>query len=164
MEVVMEAPAVALALTQEHTEEHTEPQCPPAMPPSVQDRCDASDDVCVVRSEASQPYNHTRTVVVASVWLAFCVVAAIVAPGHAMAQEQAVRLARECAEKEVAAITVIEDHGEADDLPAIRLGEAGQTMLDARLACYAGRVSEALALYDRVLALGPVASTTGQRR
>jgi hypothetical protein len=124
-------------------------------------------EVREVRSEASQPYNHSGTVVVASVWLAFYVVAAIhhlVAPGNAMAQGQAVRLARECAVKEVAAITVIEDHWDADDLPANRLGEAGQTMLDARLACYAGRVSEALALYDRVLALGPVASTTGQRR
>jgi hypothetical protein len=156
----MEAPAFAIALTQEHTE----PQRPQATARSVQDRCDVSGDVCVVRSKASQPHNHSRTVVVANVWLAFFVVAAVVAPGHAIAQEQAVRLARECAVKEVAAITVIEDHGEADDLPANRLGEAGQTMLDARLACYAGRVSEALALYDRVLALGPVASTTGQRR
>ena len=86
------------------------------------------------------------------------------APGNALAQGQAVQLARECAVKEVAAITAIEDHGNADDVPANRLGEAGQTMLDARLACYAGRVTEALALYDRVLALGPVASTTGQRR
>jgi hypothetical protein len=164
MEVVMEAPAVALALTREHTEEHTERQRPRAMARSIQDRCDASDDVREVQSKAAQPHNHSRTAVVASVWLAFFVVAAVVAPGHAIAQEQAVRLARECAVKEVAAITVIEDHGAADDLPANRLGEAGQTMLDARLACYAGRVSEALALYDRVLALGPVASTTGQRR
>jgi hypothetical protein len=124
----------------------------------------ASDDVRVVRSKASQPRNHSRTVVVASVWIAFYIVAAVVAPGNAITQEQAVQLARECAVKEVAAITVIEDHGNADDVPANRLGEAGQTMLDARLACYAGRVTEALALYDRVLALGPVASTTGQRR
>jgi hypothetical protein len=124
----------------------------------------ASDDAPEVRSKASQPCNHSRTVIVASVWLAFFVVAAVVAPGNAGAQGQAVQLARECAVKEVAAITAIEDHGAADDLPANRLGEAGQTMLDARLACYAGRVTEALALYDRVLALGPVASTTGQRR
>jgi hypothetical protein len=109
----------------------------------------------------------SRTLVAASVWLAFYVVAAshqLVAPGAAMAQEQTVRFARECAVKEVAAITAIEDHGDADDLPANRLGEAGQTMMDARSACYQGRVSEALALYDRVIALGPVASTTGQRR
>jgi hypothetical protein len=121
-------------------------------------------EVREVRSEASQPYNHSGTVVVASVWLAFYVVAAMAAPSNAIAEGQTMLLARECAVKEVAAITAIEDHGDAGDLPANRLGEAGQTMLDARLACYAGHVSEALALYDRVLALGPVASTTGQRR
>jgi hypothetical protein len=160
----MEAPSDALPLSQEHTGEHPEPQSPQTAARSVQDRRDASDDVRVVRSEASQPYNHGRTVVVASAWLAFYIVAAMVAPGNAIAQGQAVQLARECAVKEVAAITAIEDHGAAEDLPANRLSEAGQTMMDARSACYQGRVSEALALYDRVLALGPVASTTAQRR
>jgi hypothetical protein len=128
LEIVMEAPAVALPL--------------------------------------AQPHNHAGMVVVATAWLAFCVVAAIhlVAPGNAMAQEQAVKFARECAVKEVAAITAIEDHGDAEDLPASRLGEAGQTMMDARSACYQGRVGEALALYDRVIALGPVASLAEQGR
>lgn len=154
----MEAPADALPPAREHAEPH----CAQAMARSVSR--DASDDVHEVRSEASQPYNYRGTVVVASVWLAFYVVAAMMAPGNATAQEQAVRFARACAVKEVAAITVIEDHGDADDLPANWLGDAGQTMLDARLACYAGRVSEALALYDRVLALGPVASVAVQRR
>ncbi len=157
----METPAVPLPLAQGNTEQHR----PSAMARSVQDRCDTSVGACEVRSDASQPCNHSRVLVPASVWLAFLVVVAIyqlVGPGNAMAQEQAVRLARECAVKEVAAITAIEDHGEADDLPASRLGEAGQTMMDARSACYQGRVGEALALYDRVIALGPVATTTGQ--
>jgi hypothetical protein len=52
--------------------------------------------------------------------------------------------------------------GAAEDLPADRLGSAGLTMLRARLACYKGRVSEALALYDSILALGPVASLRRQ--
>jgi hypothetical protein len=158
----MEAPAVAVPLAQEHTE----PQCPSAMARSIQDRRDASDDVRVVRSEASQPYNRSGTSVVASVWLALYIVAGIhlVAPGNAMAQGQAVKFARECAVKEVAAITAIEDHGGANDLPANRLSEAGQTMMDARSACYEGRVSEALALYDRILALAPVASVAEQGR
>jgi hypothetical protein len=112
----------------------------------------------------AQPHSHSGTVVVASVWLAFCVIAAMVAHGNALAEGAATQLARECAVKEVAVITVIEDHGAADDLPVNRLAEAGQTMMDARSACYQGRVSEALAMYDRILALGPVASvTTGQR-
>jgi hypothetical protein len=82
----------------------------------------------------------------------------------AMAQGQAVRFARECALKEIAAITAIEDHGTAEDLPADRLGEAGLTMLRARSTCYEGRVREALALYESVLDLGPVASLLGQRQ
>jgi hypothetical protein len=82
----------------------------------------------------------------------------------AMAQAQAVRFARECAVKEVAAITAIEDHGTAEDLPADRLGEAGLAMLRARSACYEGRVGEALALYESILDLGPVASLREPRR
>jgi hypothetical protein len=82
----------------------------------------------------------------------------------AMAQAQAARFARACALKEIAAITAIEDHGSAEDLPADRLGEAGLAMLRARSACYEGRVGEALALYESVLDLGPVASLLGPRR
>jgi hypothetical protein len=81
----------------------------------------------------------------------------------AMAQGQAGQFAQECALKEVAVITLIEDHGTAEDLPADRLGEAGLTMLRARLVCYEGRVGEALALYDSILDLGPVASLRAQR-
>jgi hypothetical protein len=163
----MEALVVALPLAQEHTDQQR-PQTPArsVQASSIHDRCDASD-MGEVRCEASQPYNHSGTVVVAGAWLAFYVVAAIhqlVAPGTAMAQGQAVQFARECAVKEVTAITVIEDHGGVDDLPANRLSEAGQMMMDARSACYQGRVSEALALYDRVIALGPVASLAEQRR
>jgi hypothetical protein len=80
----------------------------------------------------------------------------------AMAQGQAQQFARECALKEVAVITLIEDHGAAEDLPADRLGNAGLTMLRARAACYQGRVGEALALYESILDLGPVASLRRQ--
>ena len=81
----------------------------------------------------------------------------------AIAQAQAVQFARECALKEIQVITVIEDHGAAEDLPAARLGDAGLTMLRARSACYEGSVGEALALYESILDLGPVASLRGQR-
>jgi hypothetical protein len=63
-----------------------------------------------------------------------------------------------CALKEVKVITLIEDHGDAGDLPSDSLGDAGLAMLRARLACYEGRVGEALALYDGILNLGPVVS------
>jgi hypothetical protein len=52
----------------------------------------------------------------------------------AMAQGQAVQFARECALKEIAAITVIEDHGVAEDPPADWLGNARLTMLRALLS------------------------------
>jgi hypothetical protein len=71
-------------------------------------------------------------------------------------------LSRDCARKEIAAITLIEDHGAAGDVSSDRLGQAGLTMQRARMACYEGRVGEALALYESILNLGPVASLSGQ--
>jgi hypothetical protein len=76
----------------------------------------------------------------------------------ATAQSRTGPFARECALKEISVLILIGDHRAAQDLPADRLGKAGLTMLDARSACYAGRVGEALALYEGILALGPVAS------
>lgn len=75
---------------------------------------------------------------------------------------QAANFSGDCARKDIAAITLIEDHGAAGDISADRLGQAGLTMLRARMACYDGRVGEALALYDGILNLGPVASLSGQ--
>jgi hypothetical protein len=80
-----------------------------------------------------------------------------------MAQGQTSPFARECALKETVVITLIEDHGMAEDLPADRLGEAALTMLRARSTCYEGRVGEALALYESIIELGPVASLRRQR-
>jgi hypothetical protein len=67
-----------------------------------------------------------------------------------------------CALKEIKVITLIEDHGAAADLPSNKLSDAGLAMLRARLACYDGRVAEAVALYDEILSLGPVASAQRQ--
>jgi hypothetical protein len=72
-----------------------------------------------------------------------------------LAQGPAGQIARECAQRDIAVITLIEDHGAADDLPADRLYSAALTQLRARSACYAGRIEEALALYDSILDLGP---------
>jgi hypothetical protein len=91
---------------------------------------------------------------------ACAVMAAAVMPG-APIQAQTVLFAIDCALKETLVITLIEDHGAAQDLPSDRLGEAGLTMLRARSACYQGRVGEALSLYDSILSLGPVASLRG---
>jgi hypothetical protein len=94
----------------------------------------------------------------------FAFVASLAMTISATAQEQAGQFAPECAQKEITAITLIEEHGAADDLPADRIGSAGLTLLRARSACYEGRVGEALALYESILDLGPVASLApGQR-
>jgi hypothetical protein len=81
---------------------------------------------------------------------------------NAGARVETGHLSRDCARKEIAAITLIEDHGAAGDVSSDRLGQAGLTMQRARMACYEGRVGEALALYDSILNLGPVASLSGQ--
>ena len=91
------------------------------------------------------------------------IVAFVFVTSIATAQARAEPFALECALKETAAITVIEDHGAAEDLSADRLGEAGLTMLRARSACYHGHIREALALYQSILDLGPAASPRQQR-
>ncbi len=73
------------------------------------------------------------------------------------------QFAGECSQKDIAVITLIEAHGEAGDVPAERLGNATLTMLDARSACSQGRVGEAIALYQSILDLGPVASIRRER-
>src|SRR5215468_7108984 len=65
--------------------------------------------------------------------------ASLVTATGAMAQAQPGQFARECALMETMVITLIEDHAVAEDLPADRLGNAGLTMLRARMACYQGR-------------------------
>jgi hypothetical protein len=82
-------------------------------------------------------------------------------PTSAMAQRQ---FARECSAKDITVITLIEDHGEAGDVSAERLASAWLTMLDARTACSEGRVGEALALYQSIFELGPVALLGQERR
>jgi hypothetical protein len=84
-------------------------------------------------------------------------------PAAAMASE-AVTFSPDCAHREVQVITLIEDHGEKQDVSSDKLAQAGFDMLQAREACYAGRVSEALALYDRIMTdtLRPLTSQAGR--
>jgi hypothetical protein len=92
-------------------------------------------------------YSFLRLVGAASVGV-LVVSAALAEPSYT--------LATECALREIKAITLIEDHGVAGDIPSDNLAAAGVTMFEARLICYEGRVDEALALYDSILSLGPV--------
>ena len=68
----MLAPANALPLAVERAGE------PPWQERSVQDRCDVSEFNTREIGRAAAPlYNHSGTVVVASAWLAFCIIAAV---------------------------------------------------------------------------------------
>ncbi len=57
----------------------------------------------------------------------------------------------QCALRDLALVTAIEAHGEAQDVPADKLGDAFSTMMRARAACAAGRIGEALAIYDGIV-------------
>ena len=62
-----------------------------------------------------------------------------------------------CAQREVAVITLIEDHAEVEDVVDNKLTEAYLAMLRARATCYAGRTDDAIAAYDEILKkLGPL--------
>ena len=64
----------------------------------------------------------------------------------------------DCASRDIAAITMIEEHGRAADVPSDRLYGAALLMQQARQACRNARFDEARALYGLVLLLGPVVS------
>lgn len=79
---------------------------------------------------------------------------------HAAAKEPASSSMAVCADRDLKVVIWIEQHSQAADVPSNKLVEAAFTMLQARNDCYGGRHSEGIALYDGVLAPGPV---TAQR-
>jgi hypothetical protein len=77
--------------------------------------------------------------------------------------EESVTFSPECAHREVQVITLIEDHGQKEDVPSDKLAEAGLKMLEARMTCYEGRVSEATKLYDSIMDSLRTAASRPQR-
>lgn len=66
---------------------------------------------------------------------------------------------RLCASRDIEAVTLIEDHGEADDIAPEQLAKAALTQMEARFACSGGHMEEGMALYNDVFrALGPMLS------
>jgi hypothetical protein len=61
-----------------------------------------------------------------------------------------------CAAKDLALVTAIEAHGDAQDVTSKQLVAAAFAMFEARAACRDGRVADALAIYERS-GLGPSA-------
>jgi hypothetical protein len=77
----------------------------------------------------------------------FCAASACVAAGAATAQDPA-PVSPLCADADVRLVTLIEAHGDAQDMPAEVLAQAFFTVMKARKACNRGEVEAALALYD----------------
>jgi predicted lipoprotein len=66
---------------------------------------------------------------------------------------------RQCAMRDIEVVTLIEDHGEANDIAPEQLAKAFLTQMDARVACSDDRMEDGMALYDDVFrALGPMLS------
>ena len=65
-----------------------------------------------------------------------------------------------CIGPDQAAVQLIEWHGEMLDLDDDELARAYTTLVRARIACAAGRLAEALALYDAILGSLRVAEST----
>jgi hypothetical protein len=91
-------------------------------------------------------------------WFIPCKIAVILAASiqgwavhTAVAQEQSPIIPPICATEEAVVITLIEDHGMADDVAPEKLTAAFEAMLDARAACYAGQTERAVAQYDAIL-------------
>lgn len=60
--------------------------------------------------------------------------------------------AQACAARDLTVVTLIEQRGEAQSLPAQEIADAFFKTMDARRACKDGRVEEGLAIYARVIA------------
>ena len=74
---------------------------------------------------------------------------------------QAQTISAACAERDLQAITFIEQRGEAGDLPAPTLGELGLMHQRARLSCADGQETRALAIYDDILSAVRTAEPVG---
>ena len=75
---------------------------------------------------------------------------------------QAQTISAACAERDLQAITFIEQRGEAGDLPSTTLGELGLMHQRARLNCAAGQETRALAIYDDILSAVRTAEPVGR--
>jgi hypothetical protein len=90
--------------------------------------------------------NRLSTVV-----MRFCAAASIyIAAGGALAEESANVVSPLCATADVRLVTLIEAHGEAQDVAAETLAKAFFTVMEARKACNRGEVEAALELYDSI--------------
>jgi len=80
-----------------------------------------------------------------------CAAASIcLAKAGAAAAESATVVSPMCAEADLRLITLIEAHGEAQDVAAETLAQAFFTVVEARTTCNQGQVEEAIKLYESI--------------
>jgi hypothetical protein len=83
--------------------------------------------------------------------LRFCATAGIcLAAAGVSAEESTTVVSSLCAAADVRLVTLIEAHGEAQDVAAETLAKAFFTVMEARKACNRGEVDAALELYDSI--------------
>jgi hypothetical protein len=85
------------------------------------------------------------------VWLAPIWFAACISALPADASESQSSFAKICLDREVALITLIDDHAMVEDVRPEKLSAAFAGLLDARALCYAGKTDDAVSAYDAIL-------------
>jgi hypothetical protein len=72
---------------------------------------------------------------------------------------------RGCAARDLQILMLIEESENTDAVAADKLSDAMLAMLEARIVCHAGRVMDAMALYDRVVQeIAPDTFLSAQRK
>ncbi len=66
--------------------------------------------------------------------------------------EQSASSSAVCAERELLLAVLVEAHGAVPNAASAKLTQASVAILQARAACDDGRISDAVALYDRLIA------------
>ena len=78
----------------------------------------------------------------------------------AIKAERANMFTRTCAQRDQRVTTLIERHGDDQDVASEKLFQAYLTVMDARVACAEGRERDALALYDSIILIPAPARAT----
>jgi hypothetical protein len=91
------------------------------------------------------------TNLIAGAGLALIPFGANMAALSAEASESQSSFAKVCLDREVALITLIDDHAMVEDVRPEKLSAAFSGLLDARALCYAGKTEDAVSAYDTIL-------------
>ena len=84
-------------------------------------------------------------------YLALILLGANISAWRAEASEGQSSFAKVCLDREVALITLIDDHAMVEDVRPEKLSAAFAGLLDARALCYAGKTDNAVSAYDAIL-------------